>query len=179
MKGIIFNITESFIIDKFGEDAYDAIMNASKLETDQPFVGPGTYPDKDLMEIVVNAAKYTEMSPGEFLKQLGKYSFFKLAERHPGYVAPHNHPKDFLKTVDGVVHVEVRKLYTETQLPTFTYSEPSPNQLVITYFSKRKMYDFMEGLIEGVAEYFKHPIKQERTIYEKDGVEVADFKLTF
>jgi hypothetical protein len=179
MKGIIFNITEKFIIDKFGEEKFDEIMGACILETSAPFVGPGTYPDSDLMQIIIKASERLNIEPFELVKQLGQYSFFKLAERFPDYVTPYSHPKDFLKTVDGMIHVEVKKLYTDTQLPTFDYSEPSANELIITYYSKRKLYAFMEGLINGVAEYFKHPIKQSHTIYQKDGVELADFKLIF
>lgn len=179
MKGVIFNITENFITDKFGEDKLDEILESCKLETTTPFVGPGTYPDSDLMQIVAKASEILKIEPGELVKQLGQYAFFKLAERFPEYVTPYSHPKDFLKTVDGMIHVEVKKLYTDTQLPTFVYSEPSPNELTITYYSKRKLYAFMEGLINGVAEYFKHPIQQSHTIYQKDGVELADFKLSF
>ena len=59
-----------------------------------------------------------------------------------------------LKTVDGVIHVEVRKLYDDTYLPVFQYQEPAEDQLIITYYSKRKLYPFMEGLIEGVSLHF-------------------------
>lgn len=179
MKGIIFNITEDFISEKFGDDKYDEIMKSCSLITKEPFVGPGTYPDEDMMQIVVKSTQVLKMEVAEFVKQLGRYTFFKLAELFPDYVTPYNHPKDFLKTVEDIIHVEVRKLYKDTQLPTFQYQEPSPNELIITYYSKRKLYALMEGLIEGVGEYFKHPIKQTHFVYQKDDKELCDFKLTF
>jgi hypothetical protein len=52
MKGIIFNILEDFTNEKFGEDEFDFIVEKSILETTDPFVGPGTYPDSDLFKIV-------------------------------------------------------------------------------------------------------------------------------
>ncbi len=179
MKGIIFNITESFITDHYGENIFNAIIDDCELETKEPFVGPGTYPDNDLMEIVVKSSKKLSMSTSDFLRELGTYSFHKLAGRFPHFVKPYNCPKEFLKTVDGIIHVEVQKLYKETQLPTFQYKEPMEDELIITYYSKRKLYPLMEGLVNGVANYFNSPIKQNLTIYTKDNVEFCDFHLKF
>ena len=42
MKGIIFNIAESFIVENHGEDVFDDIIANCQLETKEPYVGPGT-----------------------------------------------------------------------------------------------------------------------------------------
>lgn len=179
MKGIIFNIAEGFITDTFGEDSLEDIIANSDLETTEPFVGPGTYPDSDLIEIVKKSSEKFDMTVDEFMKELGCYTFDKLAERFPNFVEPYNHPKPFLKTVENVIHVEVRKLYQDTRLPTFQYAEPSDKELIITYYSERKFYALMEGLIEGVADYFGVPIEQSHKIYENNGKELCDFHLKF
>lgn len=179
MKGIIFNITESFLTDNYGEDKFDEIITACNLITQEPFVAPGTYPDEDLLEIVAKASVILGLTPAQFLKKLGHYTFLQLSTKYPVFVAPYKHPKDFLKTIEDIVHVEVRKLYKDTYLPTFQYSEPSDDSLIITYYSKRKLYKLMEGLIDGVAEHFKTPIEQQHSVYEKDGLEYCDFKLQF
>ena len=179
MKGIIFNIAEAFIRTEYGDEAYDKIVSHSSFQTNEPFVGPGTYPDSDFLEMVGKAISELGLEPAIFLKKFGHFAFFKLAERHPNFLSGMEHPKDFLKTVNDVVHVEVRKLYSQAYLPTFTYADPSEDELVITYHSKRKLYPFMEGLIDGVATYFKTPILQEQVIYQKNGEEFCDFKLKF
>ncbi|MBB4079519.1 hypothetical protein GGR28_002144 [Lewinella aquimaris] len=179
MKGIIFNILEAYLLENAGEEKLDHIIASAELSTRDPFVAPGTYPDEDFLKIVGQATEEFGWSHAEFFRHLGKFAFFKLAERYPGFVSPHRDPKEFLKTIDQVVHVEVRKLYTDTYLPTFTYREPSPRELVITYYSKRKMYDLMEGLIEGVATYFAVGIEQTHRIYTEDEIEYCDFYLNF
>jgi hypothetical protein len=115
----------------------------------------------------------------QFLKDLGFYSFFKLNEHYPRFATSFTHPKDFLMSVESIIHVEVRKLYKDSYLPTFIYKDPAPDKLIITYFSKRKLYSLMEGLINGVGAYFKTPIEQTHKIYTKDGKEYCDFELTF
>lgn len=45
---------------------------------------------------------------------------------------------------------------------------------------ERKLYcDYMDGLIEGVAEYFNTPIEYRREIADEDGTEICKFHLTF
>jgi hypothetical protein len=179
MKGIMFNIAEQFIIDHYGEDALEEVIASCNLKTKEPFVGPGTYPDEDMTEIVVKSSEKLGITPAELLKTLGRYAFAKLAERHPVFLTGHTSSKEFLKTVDKVIHVEVRKLYQHTILPTFSYSEPSDDELIIVYYSERKLYALMEGLIDGVADYFKQSITQKHRIMEKEGVEVCEFHLCF
>jgi hypothetical protein len=179
MKGIIINITERFIIDNYGEDIFNEIIASCNLETKEPFVAPGTYPDSDLFEIVVKGCKKLDLTVEEFLKKLGHYSFAQLAERHPSFLESYTHPKAFLQTVDGVIHLEVRKLYQDSKLPVFQYSDPSKDELIITYYSERKLYPFLEGMINGVSDHFGVAISQTNKVYQKDGVELCDFYLKF
>lgn len=179
MKGIIFNITENFIMEHYGEDTFDEIIEKCELETKEPFVGPGTYPSSDLVEIVAKSSEILTIDQAEFLKKLGVFAFASLAGRYPNFVTPYKHPKAFLKTIDGIIHVEVKKLYQDAKPPTFQYSEPNEDELIITYYSKRKLYSLMEGLIIGVADHFKSPIDQTHNVYSNNGAEYCDFHLKF
>lgn len=179
MKGIIFNIAESFIVENHGEDVFDDIIANCQLETKEPYVGPGTYSDNDMLEILRVATDKLGVETTTILRLLGQYTFGQLASRYPNFVTHHTNPKTFLMTVDGIIHVEVRKLYQGTQLPVFQYHDTAEDQLTITYYSKRKLYTFMEGLIQGVADHFKVQIDQTHEIFEKEGEEFCDFHLKF
>mgnify|MGYP001610707167 CR=1 FL=1 len=65
MKGIVFNLLEEYITDVLGEDAYDAIVGECDLITREPFIGPGTYPDEDLVEIITKASDAPALPDGE------------------------------------------------------------------------------------------------------------------
>lgn len=179
MKGIFFNLLEEFITENYGEEKYDEILGECRLSTTEPFVGPGTYPDEDLLAIATKTAEKLGITVPDALRAFGRFCFPKLAARYPVFVAEHHHPKSFLETVDSVIHVEVRKLYEGTKLPRFTYSDGFPDHLVIRYQSDRKMCQLMEGLIDGVADYYKSPIKQSQTQCMLRGAESCDFDLTF
>ena len=179
MKGIIFNSLERFIITHYGEDTLDEIMENCSLDTQDPFVGPGTYPDQDFSKLIQSTIQQLGTSRKAFMVHFGQYTFDELKTRHPNFLVKYDHPKAFLLTVESIIHVEVEKLYNGTYLPTFQYHSPSPQELTITYYSKRKMYDLMEGIINGVAEHFSIGIQQTRHIYKKEGQEFCDFYLKF
>ena len=179
MKGIIFNIAENYLSQTYSEELFDDIVSTCDLQTTEPFVGPGTYPDEDFLKIIASAADRLEVAQHNLLVDLGRFSFNGLATKFPNFLDGHDDPKSFLQTVDGIIHVEVRKLYKDTYLPTFQYDDPAPDRLIITYFSERKLYGFMEGLIAGVGDHFDSQITQEITKFERDGLEYCDFNLTF
>ena len=179
MKGIIFNLLEEFITEGWGEEKYEEILKLCPLHTKQPFVGPGTYPDEDLVAIATSTANKLGISFHQALKSFGKYCFPKLAKKYPDFLTPYNHPKDFLKTVDSIIHVEVKKIFRDAYLPKFIYDDPAQNRLIIEYESKRKLCQFMEGLIEGVSEYFKTKIEYKQTQCTLNGSKTCKFDLTF
>lgn len=160
MKGVIFNSFEKFIIENFGEDAFDGILEETPMKTKDPFVGPGTYPDSDLLGMVMTASDHLQIPVEDAVKAFGKFLFGYLAAMTPKFVEIHDHPKDFLMTVEDVIHVEVRKLYDKAETPKFDYEELPENGLKIIYNSSRKMFTLMEGLIEGVGDYFGYEIEQ-------------------
>ena len=181
MKGEIFNLFESFISETWDEDTYDKLYEEiePELVTKDPFVGPGTYPDSDLMALVGGAVQKFEISMRDAVRAFGKFAFPKLAEKNPQYTSPHTHPKPFLLTLEAVIHTEVKKLYKDARPPLFDFVDSAPDQLTMIYKSERKLYDLVEGFLDGVSEYFDVPIEYSRRIGEEDGQEICYFDLTF
>lgn len=179
MKGVIFNLLEQFIEGELGEGKYEEILSACDLETQEPFVGPGSYPDENLMAIVGQTVEASGLPAPEALRRFGRFCFPILAEKFPVFLEPHNHPKPFLMSVDSIVHVEVRKLYEGALLPDFTYENPGPDRLVIRYRSARRLCYFMEGLVEGVADVYETPIRYRQNQCMLNGAGACEFDLEF
>jgi len=179
MKGVVFNLLEAYIEENLGEGKYEEILDECTLMTKEPFVGPGTYPDQDLMAIVAETIKVAGVPLSEALRSFGRFCFHKLSVQYPGFVSPHSHPKPFLKSVESIIHVEVKKLYEDARPPGFTYMDPASNRLIIQYRSERRLCQFMEGLIDGVAAYYQSPVQYKQRTCVLDGDEVCEFDLTF
>ncbi|MFP7755422.1 heme NO-binding domain-containing protein [Thermodesulfobacteriota bacterium B35] len=181
MKGIIFNLLEDYIASNHGEEAYERLLARCSLKTGEPLlmVAPGTYPDEDFHEIVRQAAAAGHLPVDDFYRDFGRFAIPRMADRYPDFFAPFHHPKDFLKFT-GMVHlVEVKKLYKDAQVPDFTCRDTGPDTLLLRYTSERMLCRLVEGLIEGVAEYYNVPIRCRQTRCQRRGDMTCEFSIHF
>jgi hypothetical protein len=179
MKGIIFNLLEEFVIETQGIEIYEEILAATPLRTTDPFVGPGSYPDADLMALVKTTVARLGLDQNDVLHAFGRFCIPKLAQRFPALMAPYQHPKAFLLTVTKLHELEVRKLYPDATPPRFAYESPAENRLVMRYLSPRQLCALVAGLIDGVADHYGVPIGQEQTRCMASGADCCEFQLTF
>ncbi|MBU0728156.1 MAG: heme NO-binding domain-containing protein [Proteobacteria bacterium] len=181
MKGIIFNLLEGFITDNYGEDEYEGVLSRCQLKMGDPgvIVGPGTYPDEDFMQIVAETARLLDNSVPDVFRAFGRYAIPKLVERYPRFFSPYSHPKDFLKTVDFIHHIEIVKLYKDAETPKFSAEDPFADTLVMKYSSARKLCYLVEGLIDGLADHYGVPIEHSQTRCMIHGDEQCVFNLRF
>ena len=179
MKGIIFNLLRQFASARLGEARFEQVLSACTLTTRGPFEDAESYPFQDFLEILKGVVEALGITRAEALREFGRFSFPKFAGLFPAYVVRYPHPKEFLLAVDSIVHAEVGKRFKGAAPPRFTYKDPSANRLVMEYHSQRGLCGFMEGLIEGVADVFKSPIKCKHTRCRLRGDAACEFDLRF
>jgi len=80
MKGIIFNLLEDFLKERLGEERFEDLIEGCSLKTREPFVGPGSYPDEDLLAIVDRAVEATGRPKPETLRAFGRFCIGRLAQ---------------------------------------------------------------------------------------------------
>jgi predicted hydrocarbon binding protein len=73
----------------------------------------------------------------------------------------------------------VKKLYADAKPPEFVMEDPSPDRLVMRYTSERKLCALMEGLIEGVSEHYRSPIRYRQRQCMLEGGPSCEFELEF
>lgn len=179
MKGVVFNLLEQFITQGWGDEKYEEILALCPLETKEPFVGPGTYPDSDLMAIAAKTAETLGLPLRDALRAFGAYCFPHLLDKAPDAAKAYSDARTFIKSVEGVIHVEVRKLMPKAVTPHFHYLEAGPDRLLIEYRSARKLCAFMEGLLDGVSKHFRTPIAQHHGVCMHQGADHCLFDLQF
>ncbi len=179
MKGIIFNLLEAFIVENLGEDKYDEIEDKCELQTTEPFVGPGSYPDEDILAIVISASDEFNISVDDFFRRWGRFCVPILAEKFPGFFEKSKTAKEFLSQVDNMHYTEVVKLYKDAVPPKFIYEDPGADKLIMHYTSERKLCHLMLGLIEGVGDQYETTIEIIQTKCLLEGDESCDIELTF
>ncbi len=152
MKGVIFTFLADMVEEQFGLEAWDSILTETGLNG--VYVSTETYPDEEVFRLVEATHKATDIPMNDLIKAFGQYAFGKFQKSHPDFCNPEYTLKEFLLTVDSVIHVEVKKLQPDAQLPSFGYDNESENELTMIYSSPRKLCMLAEGLIAGAAEFY-------------------------
>jgi hypothetical protein len=152
MKGIVFNLLERVTVDAHGENAWDDLLESAAL--DGAYTSLGSYPDAQFLRLVEESAERFDMAPQDVIRWLGRTSIPHLADAYPGFFEPHETTRDFLLTLNEIIHPEVRKLYPGALVPDFAMSDLPGGGLAMGYGSPRRMCSFAEGLIEGAAGHY-------------------------
>ena len=167
MKGSVFCGFEQYVDDNYGLHIWQYLLENSNLKSQGIYLASETYDDDELLTLINSLSKSTSMSADTIQRDFGK-AFFKTLFSLIGHHVEHiSNLFDFLRAVDDVIHVEVKKSDASAYTPSFFYDQPENNKLVMRYVSKRGMCFFAEGLILGAAEYFqtKAHIEQSKCVH--------------
>jgi hypothetical protein len=155
---------------RMGLDMLDRIITEAELPNDGAYTSVGTYDHAELVRLVGALSNATGLSTSELIYMFGEQLFHRFSVNYPALFgdAAIGTAFDFLSRIDGVIHVEVRKLYPDAELPKLVCERPSPNELTILYSSPRGFGDLAAGLIAGCIKHFNEPIRVTRTNLEKE-----------
>ena len=92
--------------------------------------------------------KKTNISPQILLESFGRFVFPYLIGKHSYIVEKYKNPLDLLAGIENHIHIEVKKLYEDAELPTFNVVERKEDSLTIIYTSTRGLTYFAIGLNE-------------------------------
>lgn len=178
MKGVVFTILNDMVEEKLGLDVWDAVLNEVKPESGGVYISGETYADAELFALVTSLSEMKSIPVPDLIRSFGEYCLSFFAKNYAVFFEGHD-AKSFLKSVEDVIHVEVRKLYPQAGLPTFEYEDPAEDCLIMIYRSPRKLFDLAEGLIMGVADFYSTNINIAREMVDTPDNDTCRFELTF
>lgn len=158
MKGIVFSEFIELVEEKFGFDIADDIIEEADLPSGGAYTSVGTYNHQELITLVGLLSQKTGIDAEALVQVFGEHLLGVFHSSHPIFFDEVDNCFDFLDTIENRVHVEVKKLYPEAELPTFSASFPKPNTMLLTYTSKRPFSALAYGLIKGSAKYYGEDI---------------------
>jgi hypothetical protein len=176
MKGIVFSEFMDLVEEKFGLELLDELIESTELPSGGSYTAVGTYPHSEMVSMVVRLSELTKVPVSDLLNVFGRHLFQTFHKNYPGFFAEVKHPFDLLEQIDNHIHVEVKKLYPDAELPRFE-AERSDAEMTLIYRSERKMSDLALGLIEAAAEHYETDLKVEKELLKADGTAVK-FKLS-
>lgn len=178
MKGIIFTVFNKMVEEKFGLNVLENIINESNPPNKGAYTSGTNYPDNELISLILALSNQKKLSIDSLVFAFGQYLIFELHKKYPVFFEEKS-LKEFLISVDSIIHVEVKKIYPDAELPVFKYSSPDKNTLIMKYYSKRKMCTLAEGLINGASLICKKEYILVHDTCCKKGSDHCVFEITF
>lgn len=177
VKGAIFKVYSSYINDIYGNEKWEQIKQESEI-CQTLFLPIDDYPDEDLVALVAATAKNTGKTIDDILFEFGRYVIPQFYKIYSSYFKPGHTTKQFLLQMDKV-HLESTSIISGAVPPRFIYEDPSPDELIMIYNSKRKLCTFLRGLITGVAEHYKEKVEIEELECMKSGFTQCKLRIKF
>ena len=172
MKGIVFTEFLELVEDKFGLEMVDTIIEQSHLDSNGAYTSVGTYKFSEMLQLLQNLSDQTAMSADDLLLVYGEHFFTVIEKSYPGLLATYHDPIEMLASIENHIHVEVRKIYPDAELPTFKTLEKTENSLIIIYQSSRAMHHFGLGLMNKTFDHFNAKASIVLEKIKADGTEV-------
>ncbi len=177
MKGIVFTELIEMVENDLGIEIADRMITSSDTSTDGAYTSVGTYDHAELIRLVISLGQETGVAVSELVRTFGRHLFSRFAILYPQFFDGITTSIEFLPLVETYIHVEVRKLYPDAELPRFE-CETANGILEMTYRSSRPFADLAQGLIEASIDYFQDELSVERLdLGEQNGTE-ARFTLS-
>jgi hypothetical protein len=168
MKGIVFTEFVEMVETRFSPEMADDLLDTTPLESGGAYTAVGTYDHRELVAMVLNLSERTGVPVPALVKTFGQHLFGRFHILYPVFFEGVSDALEFLSRIEDVIHVEVRKLYPDAELPRFDISRPAHDQLVMIYRSDRHMGDLAEGMIEACIEHYGEPVTLVREVVPDD-----------
>ena len=154
MKGVVFTEFIEMVEEQFSAEIADRIIEEANLPSGGAYTTVGTYDHEEMVSLVEGLSQATDTPVPDLMRAFGQHLFGQFAGTLPHFFEGVETAFGFLQLIDGYIHVEVRKLYPDADLPKFDYETPEPGCLHMIYRSSRPFSDLAEGLILGCLRHF-------------------------
>lgn len=162
MKGMIFTEFLELVETGYGMEVADQVITRGCPFHSGGFTSVGSYDHRDLIAMVGELSKVANTPANVLVYQFGKHMFGKFLEQHPDAFERVSSTFELLLSVEDVIHVEVKKINPEAELPSFSFPATDEGCLDIVYQSTRPLADLAHGLIAASIEHFQESLQVER-----------------
>ncbi|MCX6971212.1 MAG: heme NO-binding domain-containing protein [Verrucomicrobia bacterium] len=154
MKGIVFTKFIEMVEAQFSIDTAEDMIEACDLPNGGAYTSVGTYDHQEMVALLVQLSRMTGKPVPDLLRAYGNFLFGQFVQLYPVFFNGVTSSLAFVGLIDGVIHVEVLKLYPDAQLPRFETLSRSDDELKVVYRSDRHLGDLAEGLLEACIAHF-------------------------
>ncbi|GHA57469.1 heme NO-binding domain-containing protein [Pontibacter akesuensis] len=154
MHGSIFVLLKRFV-----ESTYDYSTWMNLLEavghTGAPYQLQEVYPTSEMVAILERASAMTGIPVYELTERFGEFLVPDLLLVYKKYVNPEWRTYEMLLYAEEKMHGAVKREDGRTNPPLLLVTKVGNKQLIVDYYSKRRMSGVAVGIIKGIAAYYQ------------------------
>ena len=172
MKGLIFTQLLDMVEQNFSYELVDALLLKTPLPSGGTYTSAGTYPTCEMANLVATLSQCTHTPVADLLREYGRFLFQTFITNYHHFILAAPDAFSFLSSVEDYIHVEVKKLYPEAELPQFLITRLDERTLRMVYQSSRLLGDLAYGLIEGTLAHYQEKATITQLALTEDGSRV-------
>ena len=154
MKGFIFTNFIEFVETNHGLEMVDEMITNCNLPSEGIYSSFSNYDFDELVSLLTYVSKKTDVHPEILLEKFGVFVFPYLIGKHSYIIENFDNPIDLIGGIENHIHIEVKKLYNDADLPTFRVVEKTTKKLTIIYNSSKGLTFFAIGLMKETLNHF-------------------------
>ncbi len=162
MKGIVFTEFSEMVEEQFGDEMMDTIIEESQLPSGGSYTAVGTYDHTEILQLVTALSSATNIEVPKLVFAFGEHLYKYFYAHYPAFFDATTNAFDFLQSVEDHIHVEVKKLYPDAELPRFDSRKINSSQFEMIYRSTRPFADVAEGLITACCRHYNESVTIQR-----------------
>lgn len=156
MKGTIVGTWLSTAKKLWGEDLVIEVMKEVGWNGDKIFLPTEDVEDSKPKKLVELVARKIGKQPGEAWRAIGQDNITTFFGVYPAFFQNKNLFSFLASMYD--VHVEVVKRLPGANPPELILKTISEDEAILSYRSKRAMFDYFQGMLAGAAKHYKETI---------------------
>lgn len=171
MHGTILNELEKYVTTRLGNDAWVSLRTQAGIPAERTYEIFGNYPDEEVGALVTTASRITGMAASALLEDFGEFIAPDLLEMYWGAIRPEWRTLDVIEHTESTIHTVVRLDHRGAAPPYLHATRNSPNEVVVTYTSARRLCSVAKGISRGIAKHYGETvsIRDERCMHHGDG----------
>ncbi|ALI98941.1 heme NO-binding domain-containing protein [Rufibacter tibetensis] len=154
MHGSIFVLLKRFVESKYDYSTWIKLLEAAEV-THNTYQMHNMYPTSELFAIVQKASAATGIAAHDLMEAFGEFLVPDLLLVYKKYIDPKWRTYEMLLNTEASMHGAVKKEDNRTTPPVLLVTPKGPNQLIVDYYSKRRMAGVAVGIIKGIAKYYQ------------------------
>lgn len=174
MKGTVVSTWIKTCRKLYTDDTVNQALENASIPTNKTFSPLEDVEDNKVNQIMSFIANKQNLNSFELWKTIGRDNIKTFSADYPAFFQ-HDNLYQFLSSMNNV-HSIVMKRIPGAKPPVLDLVPVSSKEAIFTYQSKRGMFGYFTGLLEGAADFFKEDIEIEQLEQQDDLLKV---KITF